>query len=87
MYIVGESHGRYSSFNLKQEEAAREEEQALEKIAAILAALTSKRTARVSWHYYYYYFGFILLYLSIVSDFENVYFRSQRHQEICRTQA
>ncbi|KAF7818539.1 kinesin-like protein KIN-5B [Senna tora] len=33
---------------LFKEETAREEEQALEKIAAILAALTSKRTARVS---------------------------------------
>lgn len=32
---------------MKQDEAAREEKQALEKIAAILESLTTKRTARV----------------------------------------
>jgi hypothetical protein len=33
---------------VKQDEAAREEKQALEKIAGILATLTSKKTAMVS---------------------------------------
>lgn len=33
---------------MKQEEAAKEEQQAIEKIAAILATLTSNRSAMVS---------------------------------------
>lgn len=33
----------------KQEEAAKEEKEALEKIAVILANLTSRKTAMVSW--------------------------------------
>jgi len=49
------------SFNLKQEEVEREEVQALQNIAAILATLTSNRTAMVS--RVQYYFNSLVLYM------------------------
>lgn len=39
----------WSSFTIKQEEAAREEQLAMQKIAATLADLTDKRTAMVNY--------------------------------------
>lgn len=79
------------SFNLKQEEVEREEEQALEKIAEILAALTSKKTAMVSRvHCSFCSFPCCCCTYCIkyrITDFWKICIRSQRHQDICRTQA
>ena len=64
---------------MKQEEAAREEKQAMEKIAAILATLTSNRSAMVG--------NMPISYLAKpkyilrIYAYRNYLFRSQRHQE------
>lgn len=75
------------SFNLKQEEVEIEEGQALEKIAAILAALTSKRTAMVSQVHCSVSFPCWCCTYCITDLKKNMYFRSQGHQDICRTLA
>jgi hypothetical protein len=77
--------GWFSSFNLKQEEVARDEEEALDKISTILSNLTSKRTAMVCrLHHPLVSFScwFCVQYHWLLT----ICIRSQRRQEICRTQ-
>lgn len=76
----------YISTAVKQDEAAIEEKQALEKIAGILARLTSKKAAMVGWSLFV-----LSMLLNIEQSVQHLttlkcYIRSQRHQGESRTQ-
>lgn len=78
-----------SNTAMKQEEAAKEEKEALEKIAVILANLTSKKSAMVSQvnlSQVCFKSNLKSLEVNCSQHLNLIHYRSQRHQRTFRTQ-